>query len=178
MVAWLSGSAAEHWRLKPEVSWIRLLETEGLFTFAPHKHLKSFIFSMRQELWPLYHVGAWIFQLTTFSWRKACLDAIQNCPQCKTHFGEYQYAVVFLTSLWAMPGRKFEFHTCIPYLVHSHWPHRVKEGLLNRAVQNSSQELVVFYHPANKTRSKTHWKCIVQYLYTWSDHCLYYCYLA
>ena len=28
------GSVAEHWRLKPEVSWARLLATAGLFTFS------------------------------------------------------------------------------------------------------------------------------------------------
>ena len=39
---WLSGcrsSVAEHWRLKPEVSWVRLLAAAGLFhfpLFAPH----------------------------------------------------------------------------------------------------------------------------------------------
>ena len=33
---WLSGccgSVAEHWRLKPEVSWVRLPATAGFFTF-------------------------------------------------------------------------------------------------------------------------------------------------
>ena len=33
---WLSGccsSVAEHWRLKPEVSWVRLLAAASLFTF-------------------------------------------------------------------------------------------------------------------------------------------------
>ena len=33
---WLSGcrgSVAEHWRLKPEVSWVRLLVAAGLFHF-------------------------------------------------------------------------------------------------------------------------------------------------
>ena len=53
----------------------------------------------------------------------------------------------------AMPRSKFEFHTYIPYPEHSHWPHRVKEGLLNRAFHNSSPQLAVVHHPANKTRS-------------------------
>ena len=33
------GSVAEHWRLKPEVSWVRLPATASLFhfpLFAPH----------------------------------------------------------------------------------------------------------------------------------------------
>ena len=39
---WLSGccgSVAEHWRLKPEVSWVRLTVTASLFhfsLFSPH----------------------------------------------------------------------------------------------------------------------------------------------
>ena len=40
--AWSSGccgSVAEHWQLKPEVSWVRLLATAGFFhfpLFSPH----------------------------------------------------------------------------------------------------------------------------------------------
>ena len=36
---WLSGcrgSVAEHWQLKPEVSWVRLPAAAGLSLFSPH----------------------------------------------------------------------------------------------------------------------------------------------
>ena len=29
---WLSGSVAEHWQFKPEVSWVRLAVIAGLFS--------------------------------------------------------------------------------------------------------------------------------------------------
>ena len=41
---WLSGchgSVAEHWRLKPEVSWVRLLVTAGFFTFLYFRLITS-----------------------------------------------------------------------------------------------------------------------------------------
>ena len=51
---WLSacrGSVAEHWRLKPEVSWIRLPATAGPITSSifASKHLNSFTSSVRQD---------------------------------------------------------------------------------------------------------------------------------
>ena len=46
---WLSGcrgSVAEHWQFKPEVPWVRLLATAGLFTFLFFRLITSkFIFS-------------------------------------------------------------------------------------------------------------------------------------
>ena len=46
---WLSscrGSVAEHWRLKPEVSWVRLLVIAGFFTFLYFRLITSkFIYS-------------------------------------------------------------------------------------------------------------------------------------
>ena len=44
---WLSdcrGSMAEHWRLKPEVSWVRLPATAGLFTFLYFRLITSDFF--------------------------------------------------------------------------------------------------------------------------------------
>ena len=41
---WLSGccgSVAEHWRLKPEVSWVRLPATAGFFTFLYFRLITS-----------------------------------------------------------------------------------------------------------------------------------------
>ena len=44
------GSVAEHWWFKPEVSWVRLTATAGLYTsiFASN-HPNSFISNMRQD---------------------------------------------------------------------------------------------------------------------------------
>ena len=48
---WLSGcsgSEAKHWRLKPEVSWVRLPATAGLFTFLYFRFITSkFIYFQR-----------------------------------------------------------------------------------------------------------------------------------
>ena len=44
---WLSGccgSVAEHWQLKPGVSWVRLLVAAGLFTFYFHLITSKFIY--------------------------------------------------------------------------------------------------------------------------------------
>ena len=35
------GSVAEHWRLKPEVSWVRLMATAGFITFLYFHHITS-----------------------------------------------------------------------------------------------------------------------------------------
>ena len=49
---WLSsccGSVAEHWRLKPEVSWVRLPATAGFFTFLYLRLITSkFIYFQRE----------------------------------------------------------------------------------------------------------------------------------
>ena len=49
---WLSGccgSVAEHWRLKPEVSWVRLPATAGFFTFLYFRLITSkFIYFQRE----------------------------------------------------------------------------------------------------------------------------------
>ena len=49
---WLSGccgSVAEHWQLKPEVSWVRLPATAGFFTFLYFRLITSkFIYFQRE----------------------------------------------------------------------------------------------------------------------------------
>ena len=49
---WLSGccgSVAEHWRLKPEVSWVRLPATAGFFIFLYFRLITSkFIYFQRE----------------------------------------------------------------------------------------------------------------------------------
>ena len=49
---WFSGccgSVAEHWRLKPEVSWVRLPVTAGFFTFLYFRLITSkFIYFQRE----------------------------------------------------------------------------------------------------------------------------------
>ena len=49
---WLSGcrgSVAEHWQLKPEVSWVRLLATAGLFTFLYFHFITSILLILKQS---------------------------------------------------------------------------------------------------------------------------------
>ena len=50
---WLSGccgSVAEHWWLKPEVSWVRLPVAAGFFTFL-YFHLITYLNSLHLTLW-------------------------------------------------------------------------------------------------------------------------------
>ena len=51
---WLSGchsSVAERWRLKPEVSWVRLLAAAGLFTFLYFHLITSKFSAWGKMLW-------------------------------------------------------------------------------------------------------------------------------
>ena len=52
VILWLSGccgSVAEHWQLKPEVSWVRLPATAGFFTFLYFRLITSkFIYFQRE----------------------------------------------------------------------------------------------------------------------------------
>ena len=72
---WVSschGSVAEHWWLKPDVSWVRLLATAGLFTFLYFRHLTSkfLTFSARQN--PLSRKSA----VRQSAAPNSCLDCI------------------------------------------------------------------------------------------------------
>ena len=62
---WLSGccgSVAEHWRLKPEVSWVRLPATAGFFTFLYFRVITSkFIYksAVAEHAWQNHHPIDW-----------------------------------------------------------------------------------------------------------------------
>ena len=120
---WLSGccrSVAEHWRLKPEVSWVQLPVTAGFFTFLYFRLITSkFIYFQREarcsEHLEWVNHSAWVLSwwrefsgrpLMEFWWHilggcQVCDWGIQ-CHLCSTYRGLWGLVVVQL--LW-LSGR-------------------------------------------------------------------------
>ena len=81
---WLSGccgSVAEHWRLKPEVSWVRLLATASFFTFLYFRLITSKIHLYRK----LSAQGsAYAHYVHTFSNNFLRSSTHSNCIHCSS----------------------------------------------------------------------------------------------
>ena len=71
------GSVAEHWQLKPEMSWVGLQVTAGLFTFL-YFHIITSELSLRQDA--LSIDGNKMDHKTTFSLANGLTRNIADAP--------------------------------------------------------------------------------------------------
>ena len=119
---WLSGccgSVAEHWRLKPEVSWVQLPATAGFFTFLYFRLITSkFIYYFLSQ-----HVILGLKMIILLI-HIVYLCSLQFCKPIKTpattlnqHFSSHihQHSLIFFLAYCSLAKHSFAYQIYVPF---------------------------------------------------------------